>query len=69
MRAWASRAVSFVRQVAPRALREVAATRLMTATAEKSIADALEAMRSAGDGRGGVAAAAAARVGGGGGGK
>jgi F0F1-type ATP synthase alpha subunit len=68
MRAWAERAVSFVRQVAPRALREVAATRLMTASAEKAIADALEAMRSAGDGRGGVAAAAAARVGGGGGG-
>jgi F0F1-type ATP synthase alpha subunit len=60
MRAWAARAVSFVRQVAPRALREVAATRLMTAAAEKGIADALEAMRSAGDGRGGGAAAAAA---------
>jgi F0F1-type ATP synthase alpha subunit len=68
MGAWAERAVSFVRQVAPRALREVAATRQMTAAAEKAVADALEAMASAGGGRGGVAAAAAARVVGGGGG-
>ncbi|GBF87937.1 ATP synthase subunit alpha [Raphidocelis subcapitata] len=54
--AWMARAVQFARQVAPRALREVAETRTLTAAAEKGIANALAALTShqaAGGGAGG----------------
>ena len=57
--AWVARAVRWAREVAPRALREVAETRQLTAAAEKGITDALQAL---------AAAAAAGGSGGSGGG-
>jgi F0F1-type ATP synthase alpha subunit len=50
--AWMARAVQWVRQVAPRALREVAAARQLTAAAEKGIGNALQALNSARAGSG-----------------
>ncbi|KAI8466349.1 MAG: alpha subunit of mitochondrial F1F0 ATP synthase [Monoraphidium minutum] len=42
--AWMARAVEWVRQVAPRALREIAETQQLTAAAEKGVANALQAL-------------------------
>jgi len=44
--AWMARAVQWVRQVAPRAMREVKETQRLTAAAEKGIANALQALKS-----------------------